>query len=69
MWPWYGYWLPWRWGWHGYWRAIPYVWPWVPMPREQEIAILEEQARILEDELDNIKARLEELGKKEVKNA
>jgi hypothetical protein len=31
------------------------------MPKEQEIAILEDQARALERDLDNIRKRLEEL--------
>jgi len=61
MWPWYGYWHP--WGWPGYWRATPYAWPWAPVPKEQEITMLEEQARILESESDRIKKRLEELKK------
>jgi len=39
------------------------------MPKEHEIAMLEEQAQRLESELDIIKKRLEELKKKEVKNA
>jgi len=41
----------------------PYTWPWAPLPKDQEIAMLEEQARILEAELDGIKKRLEELKK------
>ena len=61
MWPWYGYGRP--WGWPGYRWAAPYVWPWAPIPKEQEIAMLEEQARILENELDSIRKRLEELMK------
>lgn len=42
---------------------MPYAWPWAPIPKEAEIAMLEEPARILEGELDNIKKRLEELKK------
>jgi hypothetical protein len=61
MWSWYGYRNP--WGWPGYWGATPYGWPWAPIPKEQEIAMLEEQARMLESELDSIKKRLEELKK------
>jgi len=60
MWPWYGYWRP--WGWPGYWAAS-YAWPWAPIPKEQEIAMLEEQSRMLEAELAGIKSRLEELKK------
>jgi ubiquinone biosynthesis protein UbiJ len=37
--------------------------PWAPMPKEQEIAMLEEQARAMQDELDAINKRLEELRK------
>jgi len=33
------------------------------MSREDEIAILQEEARMLEQELDAIRKRLEELGK------
>ena len=61
MWPWYGYWRP--WGWPGYWGATPYAWPWAPIPKEQEIAMLEDQARMLESELASIRSRLEELKK------
>jgi hypothetical protein len=68
MWP-YGYWYPWRRGWHRYWWIPHYAWPWMPIPKEDEIAMLEEQARIFERELENIKKRLEELKKEEVKNA
>jgi len=63
MWPWYGYWHPWGWRWLGYWGATPYDWPWGPIPKEQEIAILEDEARWLERDLDRIKKRLEELRK------
>jgi predicted nucleic acid-binding Zn-ribbon protein len=34
------------------------------MPKEQEIAMLEDQARALERDLDNIRKRLEELKKR-----
>jgi hypothetical protein len=63
MWPWYGYWRPWGWGWPGYWGAIPYSWPRASMPKEQEIAMLEDEARWLERDLDSIRKRLEELRK------
>ena len=69
MWPWYGYWRPWGWGWHRRWWMPPYAWGWAPIPKEDEIAMLEEQARILERELESIRKRLEELKKQEVKNA
>jgi len=69
MWPWYGYWHAWRWGWPRHWPVAPYTWPWAAIPKEQEIAMLEDQARLLESELDGIRKRLEELKKQEVKNA
>lgn len=58
-------WLP-RWWWAGIYRAIlPHPAPyWIPpLPKEEEIAILEEVARMLEQELERIKKRLEELKK------
>jgi len=33
------------------------------MPKEQEIAMLEEQAKALQDDLDDVNKRLEELCK------
>jgi hypothetical protein len=40
----------------------PFGWPWAaPVSKEQEMAILEEQAKILESELAGIKKRLEEI--------
>lgn len=64
VWPWWGGWgRRWGWGWPGYWGAIPYGWPWAPMPKEQEIAMLEDGARWLERDLDSIRKRLEELRK------
>ena len=53
MWPWYGYWH--SWGWHRRWWVPPYAWAWAPIPKEEEIAMLEEQARILDDELESVK--------------
>ncbi|MDI6639601.1 MAG: DUF5320 domain-containing protein [Methanocellales archaeon] len=35
----------------------------IAIPKEQEVAMLEEQARFLEQQLDQIKKRLEELRK------
>jgi hypothetical protein len=67
--PWYGYWHPWGWRWHRHWGVPPVAWAWAPPPREEEIAMLEDQARILERELESIRKRLEELKKQEVKNA
>lgn len=59
MWPWYAYSYPWRWM-PRHWGMTPYTWPWALLPKDQEIAMLEEQARMLEAELDGIKKRLEE---------
>ncbi len=59
MWPWF-WWRPWGWFWPGY-SYQPYGYPWGPMPKEQEIAMLEEQERWLSSELDRVKKRLEEL--------
>jgi hypothetical protein len=51
----------------GHWCAPPVGWPWAaPISKEQEIAILEEQSKMLESELDSIKKRLEKLRRKEV---
>jgi len=63
MWPWYGYRTPWIRVWPGYWPASPYAWPWAALPRELERAMLEDQARMLESELEGIRKRLEELKK------
>jgi hypothetical protein len=41
----------------------PYASPWAPMPKEQEVAMLEDEARWLERELDSIRKRIEELQK------
>ena len=43
--------------------ATPYDWPWAPMPKEQEVALLEDEARWLERDMDSIRKRLEELRK------
>jgi hypothetical protein len=62
MMPWYPYWNPWGYGYPGY-GMPPYGYPGAPMPKEQEIAMLEEQARALESELASVRGRLEELRK------
>jgi len=52
--------------WMGFWHPgihIPYWPPFYPMSREEEEAMLAEQAEMLEDELQQIKARLKELKK------
>jgi hypothetical protein len=56
-------------GWHRWWCIPPYIWPWPSIPKEDEIAVLEDHARVLERELDSIRKILEELKKQEVKNA
>lgn len=61
MWHCHGYYYPWRWGLPGHWCTPTSGWPWTSPSKEQEMAILEEQARILESELDSIKKRLEEI--------
>lgn len=57
------YWNPWAWRWPWYGGALPYWSPWGAMPKEQEIAMLEDQARALERDLESIRKRLEELRK------
>jgi hypothetical protein len=62
MWPWYG-WNP--------WYGMPYGYPYGgygygypgAMPKEQEIAMLEDQERWLTSELDGVRNRLEQLRK------
>ncbi|HAA89821.1 MAG TPA: hypothetical protein DCE07_04500 [Peptococcaceae bacterium] len=61
-------WRWWFWYWHPrlMWPWIPpvYNWPWGPLgpiSKEQEIAMLREEARLLEEELNFINARLAEL--------
>jgi len=64
-------WFPWlpRWWWTGrYWPLTPYMFlpAYVGLPKEQEIAILEEQRRFLEEMLSQINKRLEELRREQV---
>ncbi|KON30500.1 hypothetical protein AC480_01010 [miscellaneous Crenarchaeota group archaeon SMTZ1-55] len=54
-------WFPWlpRWWWTGLYGPItPYA-----IPQEQEIALLDDQAKTLEQALEEVKRRLEELKK------
>jgi len=68
MWPWFG-WNPWASRWYGY--GMPYSYPyggygyspWGAMPKEEEIAMLEDQEKWLTSELDGVRKRLEELRK------
>ena len=66
MWPWFGFWHP--WAWLGY--RMPYGYPyggygyrWGAIPKEEEMALLEEQEGCLIRELDGVRKRLEELRK------
>ena len=54
-------WLP-RWWWSGIYGPIT---PYTAIPKEQEIAMLENQAEWLEQMLEQIRKRLEELKKEE----
>jgi hypothetical protein len=40
-----------------------YGYPWGAMPKEEEMAMLEEQEKYLTSELDGVRKRLEELRK------
>ena len=53
-------WFPWllRWWWSGIYGSVA---PYVPLPRDQEISVLEDQARLFEESLERIRKRLEEL--------
>ncbi len=53
MWPWFAQW------WYPWYRA--FYWPYPPLPKEQEMAMLEDRARFLREELERIEARLKEL--------
>jgi len=48
---------------YGYPYAGSYGYPWGAMPKEEELRILEEQARAMESDLNAIGKRLEELRK------
>ena len=71
VWPQYRCWQPLGWGWHKHGWSPPYAWQWWPPSREEETAMLEEQAKALERGLQSISKRIEELTKEkeEVKNA
>ena len=65
MWTWHGCWHPWAWH-HGYrmpYGGYGYGYPWGAMPKDEELAMLEEQERCLASELDGVRKRLEELRK------
>jgi hypothetical protein len=67
MWPWFGFWHPWAWRYgipYGYpCGGYGYGYPWGAIPKEEEIAMLEEQERWLTSESDGVRKRLEELRK------
>ena len=54
----------WRWASPYHYYDAPYVAP-TPMGREQEIDFLQNQAKAIKDELEDIEARLSELQQKE----
>jgi hypothetical protein len=59
-------WLPWlpRWWWTGIYGPITWTPYGVPvLPKEQEIAMLEDHAKFLEEQLVEIRKRIEELKK------
>jgi len=57
-------WFPWlpRWWWSGIYGPLT---PYAAIPKEQETAMLENQAKLLEEALEQIRKRLEELKKEE----
>lgn len=57
LWPWFAQWLSY------YWYPWGYGFPYPPLSKEQEISMLEDQARALQGQLDRITARLQELRK------
>lgn len=58
-WPYMAYWMR---HWHP-WYGMPYSYPFPPFTKEDEERFLQDQAKILEDELAQIKKRIEELKK------
>jgi len=64
MWmPLYEYWRLWDRGAPVYEGQRPPGWPWLTGSRDEEISLLEDEARYLERDLGSIKRRLEELRK------
>ncbi len=67
MFPWfsywfYTYWYPWMWSWY---RPFGYPgWGTPVMSREEELRFLQDQQKSLEEQLNDIKRRIEELSKK-----
>jgi len=60
-WPYMAYWMS---GWYP-WYGGPYWSPFQPLAKEKEEAFLQDQAKILEDQLSQITKRLEELKKQD----
>jgi len=48
---------------YGYGYPYGCGYPWAPVPKEEEIRMLEDQERWLTSELDRVRKRLEELRK------
>lgn len=48
------------------WWMSPFIWPCPLKPKESEVIMLENQARLIEQEMEIIKKRLVELKNKEV---
>lgn len=64
MWmPLYEYWRLWDQGSPVYEGQHPPGWPWPTGSRDEEISLLEDEARYLERDLDSIKSKLDELRK------
>jgi len=65
VWP-YIWWYPWAWSqiypYYGYLPySLPYTWPMMSIPKEQELAWLRDQERMYEEELKLIRERIKEL--------
>lgn len=71
MWPYMAQWLQYGYPYYGYSYGTPfygypgYIAPYPSMPKEQEISMLQDQAKAMEDELNRIRLRIEELQKAE----
>ncbi len=70
MWPYIAQWMSYWPAWYGsygpyYGYGLPYAY--APMPKDQEINMLEAQKKMLEDELTHINSRLTELQKSKQK--
>ena len=60
--PWGWYWgIPYRYPPFTYGGMFPYGYPWGPITKEDEIRMLEDQAKVLRDQLEEVNRRLGEL--------